>query len=176
MRATIDDLYDSHEETKVDGADTNTIKKLVSGEIGGNELLDHKGQLYLNFEDVTLVFFRAATGFLRERGLSNESFEKFLDQLRKYIFLKNDSIHEFSKEIEVEFNYDFKALEDKGFDFDPTEINGHKKNCRLKFFHTESQKKLIENAVSLYSTHPGKMGRMIQRSVLKKMYRHVNVV
>ena len=43
---------------------------------------------------------------------------------------------------------------------------------QLQFFHDQKQQELISNQVKLYSAHAIGMGKMLQRTNMKLMFRH----
>ena len=51
-------------------------------------------------------------------------------------------------------------------------LNVLKKPVELDFFHDQKQQELITNQVKLYSAHAIGLGKMLQRTNMKLMFRH----
>ena len=171
VQATKDDLYDSHEEAKEYALRSDLFPKYLSGELGSNELLGHKALLYEQLEDILTVMVRAVKSFLREKGLLNEAAEEYFDQIREFTLLRKKQIHKSDLRLEHRFSYDFSAISALNYEVDPRSVAQTNQAVNLRFFHTPGQQDHIRNAIDLYGNHPGGIGRMIQRSNLKKMYR-----
>ena len=69
------------------------------------------------------------------------------------------------------FKYDFAAIEDVSFHIDPDDYPELEEPVKLRFFHDDDQKKHIMNQSNLYKNTPSGLGRLLQRSNLKMMYR-----
>lgn len=171
-RETVDDLYDSREEAETFALKPENMEKFMAGRLGGNELLEHRALLYLELEEIGGVLMNVVHGILEREGLWDEEIGRFFDNLMSFIICKKRRIDDSSGTIAGTFDFDFKALSSNGFNIDPRHVKAAEKSVDLNFFHTPDQKKYIKNAVSLYENHPGGIGRMIQRSNLKMMYRH----
>ena len=73
LNATAEDLYESREDADAHVSDAEVVQKYESGELGGNELLDHRALLYFELEDTSKVLLAGMKRFLGERELWNES-------------------------------------------------------------------------------------------------------
>ena len=173
LEATMKDLYESREDAEAHVSEAEVVQKYISGELGGNELLDHRALLYFELEDTSKVLIAGMKRFLGERGIWNESAAEYFAELRQFVLLKKRNVHEPDQEFEKGFSYDFKRLESFHYRIDPRYFEKTPGGIELRFFHDEPQRNHIRNAVGLYSNHPDGMARMIQRSNLKKMYRRV---
>jgi hypothetical protein len=171
IKSTRDDLYDSYEEAEAYVLSPKIIKKHISGELGINELLVHKMQLYLELEDITGVLLKALKNYLAEKGLLNINVERYLEQLGEFIICRKSDIHKYDVEVKHLFNYDFEAIDRVGYKIDPRDIKESTQQVRIKFFHDEMQKKHIQNCLKIYASPYIGISRMIQRSNLKKIYR-----
>lgn len=173
---TRDDLYDSFEDAEAAALSSDLFESYLTGELGRNELLDHKALLYLDLEDSAGVLVQAAKQFLSDNSLLNPNAASYLDELREFILAKKGAVQNTDLVIERTFKYDFKSLEASCFELDPRYVSETPRGVRLKFFHDAARTELIQNAVNLYRNHPGGIGRMIQRSNLNKMFRKVEYV
>lgn len=170
--ATSKDLYNSYEEAMAHLSRPEVIEKYVSGELGINELLVHRAELYQELEEISTVLLQAVTGLLQQRGFWNDRAQSYFDQLIQFILCRKKAIYQYEQVSEQKFNYDFKALEELNFEIDPRHQELSPWPFRFKFFHDEGQKSHIQNALRLYINTPSGIGRLLQRSNLKKMYRN----
>jgi hypothetical protein len=122
-------------------------------------------------EDILTVMLEAVKSFLRDKGLLSEGAEEYLNQVRQFTLLRKKQIHKCDLDLCSSFNYDFPAISAMNYEVDPRYIAQTDQEVHLRFFHTPGQQDHIRNAVNLWQNHPGGVGRMIQRSNLKKMYR-----
>jgi len=176
VAATTDDLYSSHEQAETLALSDALFSKYLSGELGANELLDHRADFYINFDDTLNVLVKAVKSYLDDAGLSTDAVIQYLDETKEFILLKKNEVYKAELELEHTFKYDFKAIQDGRFSVDPRTVEYADQPVRLKFFNRPEQKKHIENTIQLYSNHPGGIGRTIQRSNLNKMFREVERV
>lgn len=176
IAATTDDLYSSHEQAEELALSDELFSKYLSGELGANELLDHRADLYINFDDTLNVLVKAVKAYLDDAGLSTDAVIQYLDETMEFVLLKKNEVYKPDLEMEHTFKYDFKAIQDGRFTVDPRTVKFADQPVRLKFFNRPEQKKHIENTIQLYSNHPGGIGRTIQRSNLNKMFREVERV
>ena len=168
---TKDDLYESREEAEEYALRADLFPRYLSGELGSNELLGHKALLYGEMEDILTVMVDAVKAFLRERGLLNTSADKYFNQVREFTLLRKKLLHRSELNMVSQFDYDFPAISEVNYEVDPRYVAQSDQTVHLRFFHTKSQQDHIRNAVELYGHHSGGIGRMIQRSNLKRMYR-----
>ncbi len=169
--ATKNDLYTSREEAEQYIRRPEIINKYISGELGINELLVHKALLYLELEDVSNLLFKVLKNYLKENNVLNPNAEMYFDQLQKFILCRKKLFHEYDQVHEQLFNFDFTDIAELNFEIDPRNIKQSDHQVCFKFFHNQTQKEHIRNSLDLYAnTHSG-IGRLIQRSNLKKMYR-----
>ena len=171
VSATRDDLYDSHDEAEQAALHTELITSYLSGELGSNELLDHKALMYLDLDDSLSVLVEALKRYLVEKGMLNATAEQYLDQLKAFILCRKTNVQETGPGRESTFNYDFKAIEESGYRLDPRDLTPTKQGVRFRFYHDEDQVEHIQKAVSLYENNPGGFGRILQRHNVKSMYR-----
>src|SRR3989338_145499 len=170
--ATSGDLYNTYDEAMEYTSRPEVLQKFISGELGINELLVHRAELYLELDDISQVLLASATNFLREKGLLNNWAKKYLEELIKFNTLRKKSFYKYEDTLEGEFSYDFKRLEESNFEIDPRTLPPGANWSSFKFYHDNSQKSHIQNAMNLYLNTPSGIGRLIQRSNLKKMYRN----
>jgi radical SAM superfamily enzyme YgiQ (UPF0313 family) len=166
------DLYDSLEEAQSHVLTPEIIGKYIGGELGINELLVHKSLLLSEFEMVSELLFHAISATLRERELYSPGVEQYLSELLIFMSLRKKDIFNDTQFVTYsEFHYDFEAIRDANYRVNPNQLVAAEPPIKLAFFHDEEQKNHIQNQMKIYMNTPIGLGRLIQRSNLKLMYR-----
>jgi len=173
LDATANDLFETRAEAEALVADTARFNAYLEGGGGGNELQDHIAMLYEELEAVSHVLTRSVSRLLGERGMGSPALVEYFEALREFILCRKRGLHSLSGPIEENFGFDLAHLAAGEFNKDPREAAKVKRPTRLRFFHEEAQRTHISNAVRLYESHPGRLGRFIHRNNLKMMYRRV---
>ena len=171
VSATRDDLYDTHEEAEQSALHTELLTSYLSGELGSNELLDHKALIYLDLDDSLTVVVEVLKRYLAQKGMLNANAEHYLDQVKEFTLFKKANFQETGLGKESTFNYDFQAIEESGYRVDPRKLAPTGQGVHFRFYHDEDQIEHIRKAVSLYENNPGGFGRILQRHNVKSMYR-----
>ena len=169
---TTKDLYDSFEEAQNHVLTKEVIEKYVGGELGTNELLLHRAMLYTEFEDISRLLFNATSVTLDRAGLLTHEVKKYLGELQRFTTLrKQDLFSDAAAESKTSFRYDFVKIQEAGFAVDPADLETFDTPQEFRFYHDSEQKQHIANQVRMYSNTPIGLGRLIQRSNLKLIYR-----
>lgn len=167
------DLYDSFEQANHYVLIPEIIDKYIGGELGINELLVHRAHLFNEFEDICNLLFRAVEETLKQKNLLTQKVNEYLEELRIFtIARKRDIFTDTQMDMRLSFRYDFEAIRAAGYKIDPDRFPVSEEPIEFHFFHGEDQKKHIENQKSIYKNTPSGLGRLIQRSNLKLMYRN----
>ncbi len=169
--ATKEVLYNNREESLDFILKRENTEKYLKGELGINEMLEYTAILYQELDNISVVFFKAVKGYLEEKGLLLERLDQYFEQLRFFIICRKQEFYETNQINHQDFDYDFQALEQIDYDLSASSPENFRKKVRYKFFHTEKQKKNIEHSINVYSQTPSGIGRTIQRSKLKTMFR-----
>lgn len=172
-KATTDCLFESREAAEAFLRQPDVLTKYETGELGSNELLEHKARLYMQFEDLCDAIFGAARLCLTERGLLTDDIDAYLTDLRKYIVYRKKNVHLADEEYAETFGFDFLKLDNQHFDIAPEALETAAGPVCLRFYHDSRQRAEIRNAVELYRHHPGGLARMFYKSNLQTMYRQV---
>ena len=166
------DLYDSLEEARDHLLTPEIIEKYIGGELGINELLVHKSLLLSEFEMISELLFHSIRATLRERGLFSPNIAQYLSELLRFMTLRKKDIFNDTQSITYsDFYFDFEAIRDANYRVNPDQLVARTLPIKLAFFHDEDQKKHIQNQMRIYMNTPIGLGRLIQRSNLKLMYR-----
>jgi len=148
------------------------IKKYLEGELGTNELLVHRALLFQEFEDISEMLFTAVKEILCSRDLFSQKVKDYLDELKTFtIMRKKNCLMDTETIITSSFKYDFGAISEASYNIDPNKLTEMETSYLFHFSHDDHQKQHITNQIEIYADTPSGLGRLIQRSNLKLMYR-----
>ena len=171
-RQTMAPLYDTFDHANNYVLTPEIVERYVGGELGINELLIHRALLFAEFEDITQLIFMAVESILKQQGKLSINIENYLEELKCFILLrKRNILVDVELDTVCNFKYNFEAIQTAGFYINPDEYPESSEPVKLRFFHDDEQKKHIINQIDLYKNTPSGMGRVLQRSNLKLMYR-----
>ena len=168
---TSKDLYDTREQAEQVVLTPEIIGRYVGGELGINELLVHKALLYMELDDLSLLVFTAAKTSLEQRGLLTPAVDNYLDQLRRFLLNRKRAIDHTDAVLVDRYTYDFHAISELHYKIDPNRFPATEEPMAYTFFHDDNQKRHILKQLNLYKNSTMGLGRLIQRSNLKIMYR-----
>lgn len=170
---TVKDLFDTNEAVAEYIKKPGILERHLTGELGNNEILDHKALCYLNFQDTSRFIYRGAREFLKEHGLLTEKVKSYLGELQKFTLLCKSKLDESETDFLASFKYDFVEIRKKNFRVDPNKL---KITDKLhKFWHDHQQRVMIKNAIKIYGNSIAGLGRFIQRTNMKMMYRKFKI-
>lgn len=166
---TCKDLFDEREQIEAYILGEDILEKHVHGELGNNEILDHKALCYLNFKETTQFIFEMSRLFLSTKVHLDSTLSLYLTDLEKFVLCRKDSVTDTGKIVKEQFNFDFKLISQANFQVDPNdlEIARHQFN----FFHDKKQATAIQKASKLYGTSVSGLGRFIQNNKMNRMFR-----
>lgn len=165
------DLYETRQEAERVVLTPGVIGRYIGGELGINELLVHKALLYGELEDLATLVFCAAEDALRQRGLLTPAVERYLSELRRFVLNRKKAIDQTETVLVDRYNYDFHAISQQEYKVKPDALPLLEEPIEYTFFHDEDQKRHILKQLTLYKNTTMGLGRLIQRSNLKMMYR-----
>ncbi len=167
---TSKDLYPTQEDAEHVVLTPDVIGRYIGGELGINELLVHKALLYMELEDISSLLFTAVKEVLKERSLFTPRVEEYLGQLRRFVIDRKRAIDQTELVLTDCFTYDFDAISNLNYEINPSTFPTTEP-LEYTFFHDEHQKSHIGKQLAVYKNTPMGLGRLIQRSNLKMMYR-----
>lgn len=177
IEQTSKDLYATQEEAHSIVLTPEIIGKYIGGELGVNELLVSKARLFSEMGAISKVLFAAARECLKPTGRLTRATENYLDELERFILLrKKDAITCADQRFSDKFSYDFKAIAKAGYAVDPGALGSMRRPVEYTFYHDEAQQHHLANQIEIYSSTPIGIGRLIQRSNLKLIYRRFEEV
>jgi hypothetical protein len=147
------------------------VERYIGGELGINELLVSKARLFCEFKIITQLVFAAACELLRRKGALDQRLQQFMLELEQFVLhRKCDALTDIDRVSTARFNFNFKQIYD-GEEVDVEKLKLPADPVDYTFFHGAAQKTHILNQRAIYANTPIGLGRMIQRSNLKLMYR-----
>lgn len=174
IRQTSINLFDSFEEAQKYVLTPEIIGRYIGGELGINELLVHKSELFRAFGDICDLIFIGVHEVLKDRGLLTKQVDAYLTELKTFTLLKKkDCITDTKQVSKSKFIFDINAFKDSGFEVDPNQLTPCDPPIEYTFYHDSTQQKHISNQLNIYQKTPIGLGRLLQRSNLKLMYRTV---
>ena len=172
LEETTNDLFDSIDSVRNYVLTPEVLDRYVGGELGTNELLLNRAQLFTEFEDSCRLIFKAVKETLRESDLLNSKVSDYLEELELFTVLRKKEPFTNTGSVKVgRFNYDFETIAESDYHIDPNEHSVSDSNIEYRFFHDEDQQNYIANQVRIYSDTPTGLGRLIQRSNLRRVFR-----
>ncbi len=169
---TSKDLYPTLAEAQSVVLTPETIERYIGGELGINELLVCKALLFSEIDEISRLIFIAAKECLRQANRLSPAVESYLNELERFnLARKKDAITQSDLVLTGDFHYDFKAISDIGFAVDPDNLDLLTTPVHYKFYHDKAQKNHLAQQLAVYSSTPIGLGRLIQRSNLKLIYR-----
>ena len=169
---TTGDLFDTFEEACNYVLTPETINRYVGGELGTNELLLHRALLFSEFEDICGLLFEAVKESLRQQDLLTPAVESYLAELQRFtVVRKLNPFENTEATTSAAFKYDFEAIRTVDYAVNPESITPAKSPIAFKFFHQEEQRRHISNQVRIYADSPVGLGKLIQNSNMKLVFR-----
>ena len=170
---TTEDLFPTWEKAKEYVLDLDVINKYIGGELGTNELLFHRVLLFNEFDDICDLMFKSVEGTLKQKKLLTNAIKNYLLELKRFIFMrKKDFLTKTNSITKATFEHDFEAIKEAEYYVDPNSTTLLENPMQFDFFHDDKQQELISNQVKLYSAHAVGMGKMLQRTNMKLMFRN----
>ena len=117
--------------------------------------------------------FTSVMETLRQKTLLTKAIEDYLLDLKRFtIMRKKDALINYETISNATFKHDFEAIQKAEYRIDPNSFPALEKPLKYQFFHDEKQQKYISDQVKLYSADAIGMGKMLQRTNMKLLFRH----
>ena len=169
-------LFDTWEEANSYMKSDGVIDKYNKGEIGNNELLFYSAQLFNEFEEICNLIFKSVEESLKGKSLITKEIQNYLSELKRFMFMmKKDLLVDIESVKSANFNYDFQKIQKAEYKINPNSISISKNPIKFDFFHDKNQQELISNQLKLYSGHAWGIGRLLQQTNLKRIFRNFNL-
>ncbi len=169
---TTEDLYDTFEDANKYVLSPEIINKYVGGEMGINELLVNRANLFEDFDGICDLIFEGAFAVIKINGKMTDKIKSYLYDLQKFVILrKKNPLDHTDKSRDEVFNYDFEEINKVKFEVNPNDLKKLKKPIKLSFFHKKNQREHIDNQLKVYSNHAIGLGKLLQNSDLQIIFR-----
>lgn len=162
-------LFDTYDQINEFTQTPGVIEKYLSGELGKNELLDHKALAYIHLKDTFDSFYNAAINYLKENNLWSHKAELYLKELKRFCYCMKSDCTSYEDEFVEEFLFDFDFIASQNYRIDPNALDIVKK--KYKFYYPDNVKTTIKKSLGIYGTSIAGLGRLIQRTNMKSLNR-----
>ncbi|MCE5181928.1 MAG: cobalamin-dependent protein [Betaproteobacteria bacterium] len=169
VKDTCKDIFAEKKDIEAYILGKDVLEKHVSGELGNNEILDHKALCYLNFKETTKFIFEMSRNFLGAAVHVDDTLQLYLADLEKFILCRKNNVIDVESALTEQFDFDFKLVSQAHFRVEPHSLVIAKN--KLRFFHDEKQSSSITKASKLYGTSVSGLGRFIQNNKMNRMFR-----
>jgi radical SAM superfamily enzyme YgiQ (UPF0313 family) len=169
IKDTCKDLFPNQQDIENYIASPGVLEKHVTGELGNNEILDHKALCFVHFPEVTAFIFEIFRNFLLSKGLLDDRVLAYLLELEKFLICRKNNLLKLDEIIVEDFNFDFQQISQAKFKIDPNQLPQSK--TKLKFYHNEQQSSIISKASAIFGTSVSGLGRFIQNNRMHRMFR-----
>ncbi len=166
---TCKDLFMQKQDIEAYILGEGVLEKHVSGELGNNEILDHKALCYLNFKETSRFIFEMSRLFLSSKIILDDVLIRYLTDLERFILCRKEGVIKSEQAVTAQFDFDFKSIRQGDFRSDPHDFVMGK--YEFRFFHDEKQSSTIRKAANLYGTTVSGLGRLIQNNKMNRMFR-----
>ena len=173
VKETTSDLYDTWEQANQSILSSKILNSYLGGELGNNELLMHRALMFNEFQDICYLMFESVTQTLKQKDLLTNAVKDYLIELKKFTSMrKNNVLLDTKKITNSEFWYDFESIRnDFEYSINPNNINKLEKPRILNFFQEKDQREYVSTQLKFYSSHAIGLGRLLQRSNMKLIFR-----
>ncbi len=170
---TTEDLYDSWDEANSFVLSPDVIAKYIGGDMGTNELLLSHSKLFNEFEDINNLIFQSVRGYLESKELLSDEIDNYLLDLKKFISLrKKDPLNDTDTIKSATLKFDFEAITKDHYKINPKSLPKLEKPIQYKFFHDKDQQKYISNQRKVYLNQAIGLGKLLQQSNMKRIFRN----
>lgn len=169
IKDTKKDLFDTYDEITEFINKEGVIEKHISGELGNNEILDHRALSYIEYKDFIELLYSAIVNMLKNKGCFSSEIDDVLKELKDFIVVKNSTISSSDLVIQKTFNYDFENLSSKKFN---DILDSKNSGLEYSFYHSDEQKSMIKKLYKIYNGNTiAGLGRLIQKNDMSLLYR-----
>jgi len=166
-------LFKNKDELEEFVSQEKTIKKYISGELGGNELLNSKAKAFLQYSNVLHSVLRESTLFyLKKHNLLTKEYEDYINQAIQFSQLRKFDIHNINTIKYGDFTFDFIKAAQSGYQADPSQIKITR--TQFKFVHDPESLDYIQKRLGCWdgNTLTG-IGKLFQKTNMELMSRKV---
>jgi hypothetical protein len=147
------------------------FQSFIQGVRGNNLLFNTQAHVFVylmaELHDFT---FQRTRNYLVSKNVELSPFDlAYLSDLERYSFEKKRNFTDLDSYHDLEFTFDFTALELEQFEKIPT----HKTPSRIRFFYEPWQRTFFSDQFRVHGLTPQSLGKIFARSPIKNAQRHV---
>lgn len=147
------------------------IQKYISAEYGTNELYKYRVvATFHHLEAIHKLAYGVAKDLMKAAGTLSADDSFYLDELYNFSMLRKLDPLDSDKQAEGDFHFDFVKLQDAHFLRNPFELR-LEQPMRIKLFHTQAQKELIQQYYNQYGSDIIGLSRIVLRANMNRLYR-----
>lgn len=166
------ELFSSWQEAQDFALPQETIAKYMKGELGTNELIVNRARLFNEYKDMVDLMFASVIGTLNEKGIYTSACDSYLTELKSFISMqKTDCLKDTDKVSTAFFKYEFDKIQSENFHVDPNSLSFSDSPIEFSFYHDDEQQEHISHQLSLYSHHAFPLGKLLDKSDLRMLFR-----
>lgn len=173
LKATRDELWDSHQELAAFIHQPGTIEQYIAGERGNNLLFVHKTLAIINnIDELAEVARTTLVRYVRESGRTTPEILAFINEALNYHCARARHLFfDRNQSPTLTLHYD---LEKFAQDNRPLGVGCYllPKPTVYRFILDQTQQELIERYLGIYGDTPVAIGRILSKVHVKKLYRH----
>lgn len=151
--------------------DKDNIRKYVSGELGGNELLNNKAIAMLEYNhELHQALRESALAYIEKKGLLTPVVNEYVHEAVAYSQLRKLAMGDLHDVKVGEFHYDFIRAAEHGFMVDPEAFQCE--TLRIEFYYDDATLAYIKTRLDCYGGKDiGQIGKLLQKTNLQLMNR-----
>lgn len=154
-------LWETREELA--RATINNIDEMLQDERGTNEMSMGKATGFIVlFEQINNILFDEMKKWLAELNLLNNDSETYLEEARRFSYLRKKDLMNCDVEYIENFNFDIQALAESHFTLTPSQVKLSSPK-QFKIAHLSTQNKQINSYVKEFGRLHDGMGKMLMR-------------
>ena len=117
------------------------------------------------------VLIASVSGYLKINNKMSLDVQHYLDELGRFLIFRKKDFFNTNDETRETFDFNFKEIDLLDFKINSSQIGGFRKKVIIRFYNDAYQKHHIKQIMGVYATTPSGLGRVIQKSNLRRMWR-----
>ena len=168
-------LFGSREEIMAFIASEGNIEKYISGELGSNELLNNKAQIFLNHrDDLHALLKESMLGYLAEKNRLTEDVREFVEQAVEFSQLRKFDFNNTQDVKHGHFSFDFIEAGKLGYEVDPRDLRIDQ--VTYDFFHDQETLDFAHARLGFWGKNTlSSVGKILQKTNMELMSRKVGI-
>ncbi|MDZ4726954.1 MAG: cobalamin-dependent protein [Leptospira sp.] len=152
------------------------MESYLNDPYGTNEMATSKALAFFRISsELHDILFNLMREILIKRDLLNEVNDLYLEQLKKFSFLRKNELLDTSLTLSEDFDFDFDLIRKKNYQIEPADYKLTDKKT-FNFFHSVDQIPLIDGYITQYGKSIDGLGRILMRAPVKSFFRDIQTV